>query len=254
MSIVLRSRRGAIGTAWHAVALRRSIETILGVNRAAGGKADARAGRVQWLDIAPGTARADVLDELGELRSARLDMAPLRGADRELLLGITRASPALPARMMAGEYPREIEAALAEHEVSLLPAAASDVWHDCSCLDWPGPCRHVAALAYVLVEAVEEHPVHLLTLRGVTLEEISAPDPERASGAAPSKAPDGTAGGDTSERQEAGSAAGAPFDPRSADAGLLQAVLGTPAASVLARLYGCEPPAGMEPGRSDEGG
>src|SRR5690625_6380646 len=59
MSITLRSRRGAIGTNWHAVALREAMEIILGVGRAGGGKADARAGKTQWLDVSAGTARGD---------------------------------------------------------------------------------------------------------------------------------------------------------------------------------------------------
>src|SRR5690606_7587307 len=83
--------------------------------------------------------------------------------------------PELPARFAAGEYPEAIERELAQHELSLLPSDASELSHDCSCLDWPGPCRHVSALLYVLVEAVDESPLLLLTLRGFTLEDLVAP-------------------------------------------------------------------------------
>src|SRR5690625_5078486 len=82
MSITLRSRRGAIGTNWHAVALREAMEIILGVGRAGGGKADARAGKVQWLDVSAGTARGDVLGADGELHQARIDLPVLSPGDR----------------------------------------------------------------------------------------------------------------------------------------------------------------------------
>lgn len=175
MSITLRSRRGPIGVGWHAVALRSVIEPSLGSSRASGGRADARAGRVAWIDISRGTARGAVQDADGELYRPQLDLPPFSPADRQAYLSVARAVPGLPAMMAAGTYPEQVEREAAASEVSLLPRGASGMSHDCSCLDWPGPCRHVAALAYVLVEAVDEHPLHLLTLRGLRIEDLVAP-------------------------------------------------------------------------------
>ena len=188
MSIQLRSRRGPVGKGWHAVALREGAEQLLGPSRVGRGKADARAGRVQWLDVDAGTARGDVLDADGELYHARLDLPAFREDDRRAFLAVAWAHPELPARLAAGEYPQQIEAELAASAVSLLPRDASELSHDCSCLDWPGPCRHVSALLYVLVEAVDEQPLQLLTLRGLALEDLVAPASPatgRADGAAP---------------------------------------------------------------------
>lgn len=180
MSIELVSRRGPIGRAWHAVALRDGAENLLGAARVGRGKADARAGRVQWLDVAAGVARGDVLDADGELYQARLELPALLDGDRQVFLQVARARPELPARMAGGSYPQEVEAELARSEISLLPRSAAELTHDCSCLDWPGPCRHVAALLYVLVEAVDERPVLLLTLRGLALEDLVAPATARS--------------------------------------------------------------------------
>lgn len=160
---------------WHAVALRRAIESLLGGSRASGGRADARAGRVAWIDVTRGAARGAVQDSDGELYRPQLDLTPYSAPDREAFLAVARAHPELPARMAAGEYPQLVEKELSAHEVSLLPRGPSELSHDCSCLDWPGPCRHVAALAYVLVEAVDEKPLTLLTLRGLRLEDLVAP-------------------------------------------------------------------------------
>lgn len=190
MSIELASRRGPIGKGWHAVALREAGEDLLGSARVGRGKADARAGRVQWLDVAEGVARGDVLDADGELYQARLELPAFRDGDRQAFLQVARARPELPARMAGGNYPHEVEAELARSEMSLLPRSGAELTHDCSCLDWPGPCRHVAALLYVLVEAVDERPVLLLTLRGLTLEDLVAPVAPVAS-----RGPTGTAGG-----------------------------------------------------------
>lgn len=222
MSIRLISRRGTIGVGWHAVALREAAEALLGLGRAGAGKADARAGKVQWLDVSPGTARGDVLDADGSLYQARLDIPVLPGPDRDVLLTVARSHPELPARLAAGEYPQAIETELGAHEVSLLPRGASELSHDCSCLDWPGPCRHVAALLYVLVEAVDARPTELLTLRGLTLEDLVAPAPSTAATDAPD-APDAPPA--------------RPLDPSRADPAPLAAAIGVGPAAVIAAFF-----------------
>lgn len=228
MSITLRSRRGPIGKSWHAAALREALEMILGVGRAAGGKAAARSGRVQWIDITAGVVRGDVMGEDGTLQQARIDLPPFPSADREAFTLVARSHPGLAATLAAGEYPQAIEAELARSEVSLLPRGPSELSHDCSCLDWPGPCRHVAALAYVLVEAVDDHPLQLLTLRGLTLDDLVVPaEPELpASPGFPEPGPALPSTLDPATR----------FDPERADPTLLAAVIG-PAAAVVHRFF-----------------
>lgn len=237
MSIRLVSRRGAIGKGWHATALRDAAERLLGVGRSGSGRADARAGRVQWLDVEAGIARGDVLDADGELYQARIDLPVYTPSDREVFLQVVRARPELPARLAAGEYPQEIEGALAPHEISLLPRDASELSHDCSCLDWPGPCRHVAALVYVLVEAVDEHPVHLVTLRGLTLEDLVAPR-------APAEAADPAGDDEATPRPTPTPAA---FDPGRTDPALLAAAIGAEPARIIAEFYGSRGPVVPDP-------
>ncbi|GAA1488651.1 SWIM zinc finger family protein [Brachybacterium sacelli] len=240
MSIRLLSRRGAIGKSWHAVALRDAAERLLGVGRAGSGKADARAGRVQWLDVTTGVARGDVLDADGELYRARLDLPAFPSDDREEFLRIARARPELPARLAGGDYPEEFERELAGSELSLLPRGAAELSHDCSCLDWPGPCRHVAALVYVLVETVDDKPVHLLTLRGLTLEDLVAPreaaSPRRAE---PGEEHDGGAADGSGEANgDPSDPVPAPYDPTRTDPALLAEVIGADPARIIARFYG----------------
>ncbi|MCT1385461.1 SWIM zinc finger family protein [Brachybacterium sp. p3-SID1565] len=260
MNIQLRSRRGPIGKGWHAVALRNAMETILGVGRASGGRADARSGRVAWIDVTTGTARGAVQDSDGELYRPQLDLPAFSAADTEAFLVVARAHPGLPATMAAGEYPQLVEKELSAHEVSLLPRGPSELSHDCSCLDWPGPCRHVAALAYVLVEAVDEKPLLLLTLRGLRIEDLvapvstgpvpaddaSAPEPDgpgSGGAAAPDGSGDAAASGGSGDAaapdgSDAGSARRSPgFDPRRADPALVAEVMGEHVAAVIAAFY-----------------
>ena len=107
--------------------------------------------------------------------------------------------------------------------MSLLPRGATELSHDCSCLDWPGPCRHVSALLYVLVEAVDENPLLLLTLRGLSLEDLVAP-------VADTPSDDGDDTGDVA-------APPAPFDPARTDPARLAEVVGDEVAAIIHRFY-----------------
>lgn len=250
MSIHLRSRRGAIGTQWFAVALRETLERALGPTRAAAGRRLARADAVRWIDVTPGAARGDVRDADGTIATARLEVRPVRPDDRRALLAVTARTPDLAARLAGGAYPRDVEDSLESQEVPLLPTRAADVSHDCTCHDWPGPCVHVHALACVLVEAVEDEPVLLLRLRGLTLEDLATPMPAAdAAGAGRGSAEDPA---DTAHPSAADPGAlpvrGPRFDPASADAGLLVAELGPEAAAVLAAFYGAQAPVPRDDG------
>lgn len=275
MSIRVRSRRGQIGASWQGAALRESLEQVISGARRSAGRRLARADRVQWLDVAPRRARAGVLDDDGTIYEPELDVAAFGAADRQIVTDTLRSHPELPALLTSGTYPQAIEAELDAHMATLLPGSASDVTHDCTCLDWPGPCVHVAALAYVLVEAIDDSPVHLLTLRGLTLTEIAQPaatgrGARALAEAAASVDAEGTAGGVRSDGAEVdadggtfpaeGEATGpheadaqevdaqetdaqetdarsAGFDPAIADPTLLRDALGEEASEAIASFY-----------------
>lgn len=282
MSIRLRSRRGPIGSAWYAVAVRTALEQSLAVDRVRGGKAMAREGRVQWVDISPGTVRAEVRGDLGEEHRTRIDVRRLPEGDREVFAMVARWHPELAATLLAGDYPERIENQLDEHEIRLVPDARAGFSYDCDCGVYPGPCAHVAALAYVLVEKLEAEPVQLLNLRGLTVQDVVPSAPERSAAASGGQgdgaAPDGAAAdaagaaeaaadgaaddaamGDPAEEDPAADGdRGGRIDMSRADASLLVETMGAEAARVLARFYGCPPPDAppppdVEPGRSIEG-
>lgn len=243
--------RAAFGTSWWAVAFRESIEHQLG-SRAAGGRRYARSGAVEWVDVVPGEIRGGVrgsgasdLDEDGVLYEPVLQLATFDASEQRLLGGILARHPQRVARVLAGEMPAELAEELAPHGLSLPPRGAAEFSFDCSCLDWPGPCRHVAALVYATSARLDDEPLMLFTLRGVAPTDL--PDPQEESGAA------GDAGGGTA-RDGAGAGAGTPtsglrsldsgpargavaWDPQLLDLAPLREVLGEEATAALAAFY-----------------
>jgi uncharacterized Zn finger protein len=85
--------------------------------------------------------------------------------------------------------PEQIEEVFASVGTSLLPADRGDMVTTCSCPDQANPCKHIAAVHYLLGERFDEDPFLMFLLRGRSQEEIVAalrarragPEPDGAS-------------------------------------------------------------------------
>ena len=76
------------------------------------------------------------------------------------------------ARLLSGEMPEQIEDAFRAAGVTLFPADEGDLETDCTCPDWANPCKHVAAVYYLLGERFDADPFLMFELRGRTKEQI----------------------------------------------------------------------------------
>ena len=70
------------------------------------------------------------------------------------------------AKLLAGEMPAEIEQVFADCGTPLFPRSGADLDMHCSCPDWEMPCKHLAAVCYVLAEAFDDDPFAMLAWRG----------------------------------------------------------------------------------------
>jgi len=78
------------------------------------------------------------------------------------------------AELLAGRMPSDIDSVFRRSKRSLFPSKSHDLETDCSCPDWASPCKHVAAMHYVLGEAFDRDPFLLFELRGRTRDQVLA--------------------------------------------------------------------------------
>lgn len=138
------------------------------------GKVYARQGRVHDLTVVDGVVTASVTGTRPEPYRVTLRLTPL--ADRAWAQAIRAmaARARFAARLLAGEMPREIGEAFAAARTSLFPTRAGDLRTECTCPDPANPCKHVAALHYVLAEAFDANPFLLFELRGRSKDAVLA--------------------------------------------------------------------------------
>lgn len=85
--------------------------------------------------------------------------------------------PILLAQLMANEMPYEMEEIFKKEHVPFFPQKKEDIWSHCSCPDYANPCKHLAAVYFLLGEALIRDPGILLLLRGLSLPKRKATDP-----------------------------------------------------------------------------
>jgi uncharacterized Zn finger protein len=178
--VAARSKRGAIGEQWWS---RRFIDVLesLGMSgRLARGRNYARRGQVIGFELTTGYVTAQVQGSRPNPYRVRIQVLPLTTGQWELVQRALAARALFRAKLLAGEMPHEIEQVFADCGTPLFPRSAGDVRSSadlvmsCSCPDWEVPCKHLAAVCYVLAEAFDDDPFAMLAWRGRGREELLA--------------------------------------------------------------------------------
>ncbi|OPC84587.1 hypothetical protein B4N89_29955 [Embleya scabrispora] len=179
-----RAAHGVAGRTWWGRAWTEALEhAALDGRLLRKGRACAVSGRVGPITIAPGRITARVCDADGTSYRTDVRIEPLDDARWERLLDQVAAEAGHLAALLERELSRELVAAAADADVSLLPGM-DELDHECDCPDWELPCLHGAALGYQTAWLLDADPFVLLLMRGrdepAVLERLRARRPRPA--------------------------------------------------------------------------
>jgi len=165
--IKAQSKKGAFASKWWG---KRWIETLeafqLGA-RLTRGKRYARQGQVASLEITTGKVVAKVQGSRARPYQVVMTLAPISEAAWRTVAQRLGEEPIYTAQLLGGEMPQGVEALFAQAGAPLFPDHRNDLETDCSCPDWSNPCKHIAAVYYLLAEAFDRDPFLLFKLRGI---------------------------------------------------------------------------------------
>jgi uncharacterized Zn finger protein len=172
--IKARSRRGAIGEQWWSRRFISVLESYGMSGRLARGRSYARAGQVLDFALTQGKVTARVQGSRVRPYQVRIGVLPLTTAQWRRVQDRLASQALFRAKLLAGEMPHEIEEVFAECGTPLFPRSAADLDMHCSCPDWGVPCKHLAAVCYVLAEEFDRDPFGMLAWRGKARDELLA--------------------------------------------------------------------------------
>ena len=169
LTSLLSSQRGGVGETWWG---RRFLEVVMKSNdyiRLNAGKSYARNGQVQWIEASPCSVEAKVSGSY--VYAVRIRFTPLSDDAWKKMLSIISDEASFAARLMAGSVPEAMERRLAKQGLSLFPRVEPKS-KGCNCPDKGSPCKHEAAIYFLLAENIDKDPFLLFLLQGKTKEEV----------------------------------------------------------------------------------
>ncbi|HYN24842.1 MAG TPA: SWIM zinc finger family protein [Pyrinomonadaceae bacterium] len=170
--IKAQSKQGGFGKSWWA---KRWIGVLEGFNlgaRLGRGRSYARRGQVVSIDIEAGVVIASVQGSRRVPYQVTIKIKTLSQADGKTLAQALSRQALFAAKLLANEMPQDIETVFQESNLSLFPSKLHDLKTDCSCPDWSNPCKHVAAVYYLLGEEFDRDPFLIFKLRGLDREKL----------------------------------------------------------------------------------
>jgi uncharacterized Zn finger protein len=170
--LLARSQRGQIGSTWWSQRFITVLETFGIGSRLQRGKRYARTGQVLAMEVAAGQVKASVQGSRAKPYRVFIETDVLTASEWESVESVMASSAVFGASLLADEMPEEIEEAFADSSVSLFPPSASELDSACSCPDWENPCKHIAAVYYLLAESFDADPFLIFAWRGRAKEDL----------------------------------------------------------------------------------
>ena len=170
--IKAKSKRGAIGETWWSKRWIDVLESFDMGARLTRGRSYARKGQVISIDVRKGEVTAKVQGTRPKPYTVKIQLNPISEPEWDKVTAAMASKAIFAAKLLSGEMPLDIEDAFSEVGISLFPGARKELETECSCPDWANPCKHIAAVYYLLAERFDEDPFLIFKLRGRTKDEI----------------------------------------------------------------------------------
>jgi uncharacterized Zn finger protein len=164
--IQINSTRGAVARTWWSERFITVLESLGVGGRLSRGKSYARQGQIATMELGPGLVTAAVQGTRPQPYKVRVSMPAFGKVEWVTITEALAADASYVAALLSGEMPRDIEEVFTRAGLPLFPSSPRELSMDCTCPDVQVPCKHLAAVFYVLAERFDTDPFLILTLRG----------------------------------------------------------------------------------------
>ena len=202
--IKAKSKRGSIGDTWWSKRWVSVLESFGWSNRLDRGRRYARKGQVLDFELSTGKVEATVQGSVRKPYFVTIEIKPITKGAWDHVIEEMSQKAIFAAKLLAGEMPDDIEDAFEAADVSLFPERSKDIKTHCSCPDSANPCKHIAALYYIIAEEFDRDPFMIFELRGRTKDDITAAlRKQRTVDDESQPEPEALAAGEVAEQEEA---------------------------------------------------
>jgi uncharacterized Zn finger protein len=161
------------GATWWGQRWIEALEHVLegDSGRLSRGRTYARAGRTHDFVVEAGKITARVTGSRAPYR-VEIALPQVSAKAWSAAIELMAQKAEFSAQLLNNEMPRQIDDVFQAGGASLFPRKRADLDTDCDCPDHGDPCKHIAAVHYVLGDALDRDPFLLFELRGRTREQV----------------------------------------------------------------------------------
>lgn len=157
------------GNTWWGSQWLRSLDHIDYENRIPRGVAYARKGNVKSIKINQNIITAKVAGSMPRPYNVTIIVPPFFDEDIERLMQEIEKRPALISKLMNRELDPEMMDIAQKLGLVLFPRQWTDFKMQCSCPDWAVPCKHLAAVIYMVSQEIDNNPFLVFEMHRVNL-------------------------------------------------------------------------------------
>lgn len=162
-----QSKSGSFAKRWWAQRWLDALENYNIGARLYRGRSYARKGQVISIKITKGTVRASVQGTRKAPYKVIIKVKTIPYSSWKKICEASSEEAIFAAKLLSGEMPLEMEDVFKDMGQTLFPAKYGDIQTECSCPDWVNPCKHIAAVYYLLGEEFDRDPFLIFRLRGM---------------------------------------------------------------------------------------
>lgn len=170
--IKAQTKRGDFGRSWWAKRWIAVLESFNIGARLGRGRSYARRGQVVSINVDEGSVTGAVQGTRAKPYDVAIRVNTLSKAEWSRVLKALSEQAIFAAKLLAGEMPDDIEVVFRDQKLSLFPQKLKDLQTNCSCPDWSNPCKHIAAVYYLMGEEFDRDPFLIFKLRGLDRDEL----------------------------------------------------------------------------------
>lgn len=166
------ARNNSFSSTWWGKQWIDVLESFGWANRLERGRRYARNGSVSELNIEKGKIVAKVRGSRNTPYKVTIKLAKLKKKQWQTVLKYLSTKALYAAKLLSGNMPEDIAAIFQEAGVNLLPEDDSELSTKCSCPDFAVPCKHIAAVHYLIARELDKDPFLVFKLRGMAKDEV----------------------------------------------------------------------------------
>jgi uncharacterized Zn finger protein len=170
--IKAQSKRGAFGQNWWAKRWIATLEGFAMGPRLTRGKTYARNGQEISLAIDKGIVVGKVQGSRRTPYEVRIEVTKLTPEEWAKAAKALASHASFMASHLGGQMPSDVEKAFTASGLTLFPKSLLELRTSCSCPDWAVPCKHTAAVYYLIGEEFDRDPFLIFKLRGIGRDEL----------------------------------------------------------------------------------